>query len=131
MEERIHSQSWRLHRSRPSGAGWDLDRARELRGNLTWSKGGWSDLHVVDTSVFTTFYIGVLTNQARVKAKMETTHFEILFRASYGLDRHVLEVINENIRHERWKTKPYDRDDPFKEVSRGNMCLQLNTDSAC
>ncbi|WVR08189.1 hypothetical protein IAU60_005235 [Kwoniella sp. DSM 27419] len=81
------------------GAGWDIDRARELR---------------VDTSVFTTFYIGVLTNSDQVKAKREVPNFEVLFRASYGLDRTQLEVVNGNIRHGRWASKPYDKDDPFK-----------------
>ncbi|WVF68578.1 hypothetical protein IAT40_003347 [Kwoniella sp. CBS 6097] len=81
------------------GAGWDIDRARELR---------------VDTSVFTTFYIGVLTNAERVKTKRETPNFEVLFRASYGLDRSALEVYNENIRHGRWASKSFDKDDPFK-----------------
>ncbi|KAK4687112.1 hypothetical protein P7C73_g2995, partial [Tremellales sp. Uapishka_1] len=82
------------------GAGWDIDRARELR---------------VDTSVFTTFYMGVLTNQERVTARAEVPHFEILFRVSYGMDRSQLEIINENIRHGRWKSKPFDKDDPFKQ----------------
>ncbi|WVQ79314.1 hypothetical protein IAT38_001411 [Cryptococcus sp. DSM 104549] len=81
------------------GAGWDIDRARELR---------------VDTSVFTTFYIGTLTNPEGVKSKGETPHFEILFRASYGLDRSQLEVVNESIRLGRWKSKAFDKDDPFK-----------------
>ncbi|WVQ96118.1 hypothetical protein IAU59_003220 [Kwoniella sp. CBS 9459] len=81
------------------GAGWDKDRARELR---------------VDTSVFTTFYIGVLTNSERVKTKREMPNFEILFRASYGLDRSALEVYNGEIRHGRWASKSYDKDDPFK-----------------
>ncbi|WWD20194.1 hypothetical protein CI109_104670 [Kwoniella shandongensis] len=81
------------------GAGWDIDRARELR---------------VDTSVFTTFYIGVLTNSERVKNRREMPHFEILFRSSYGLDRSQLEVYNEYIRHGRWASKPFDKDDPFK-----------------
>jgi DNA ligase-4 len=71
----------------------------------------------VDTSVFTTFYIGVLTNHDRVKARIETPHFEFLFRASYGMDRSQLEVYNENVRMGRWRSKPFDRDDPFKKVS--------------
>jgi len=52
-----------------------------------------------------------------VKAKLETPHFEFLFRASYGMDRDHLEVHNENIRHGRWRSKPFDRDDPLKRVS--------------
>jgi DNA ligase-4 len=84
------------------GAGWDLDRARELR---------------VDTSVYTTFYIGTLTNTERVRSRTETPHFEILFRASYGPSRDELEIYNEKIRHGRWGSKPYDRDDPSKRVS--------------
>jgi DNA ligase-4 len=70
----------------------------------------------VDTSVFTTFFLGVLTNLEKVKAKRETPHFEILFRASYGMDRTQLEIYNENIRMGRWSTKPFDRDDPLKRV---------------
>lgn len=81
------------------GAGWDIDRARELR---------------VDTSVFTTFYVGVLTNAERVKSRCETPHFEILFRVSYGCSRDELEVYNENIRLGRWKNKPFDKDDALK-----------------
>ncbi|OWZ42708.1 hypothetical protein C351_03239 [Cryptococcus neoformans c8] len=81
------------------GAGWDIDRARELQ---------------VDTSVFTTFYVGVLTNAERVKSRCETPHFEILFRVSYGCSRDELEVYNENIRLGRWKNKPFDKDDVLK-----------------
>lgn len=71
---------------------------------------------LVDTSVFTTFYIGSLTNSERVKSRKEAPHFEILFRASYGMTRDQLEVYNEYIRHGRWRSKAYDRDDPFKKV---------------
>ena len=78
-----------------------MDRARELR---------------VDISVLTTFYIGVLTNHDRVVARVETPHFEILFKASYGLDRDALEMVNDKIRHGRWRTKPYDKDDTFRRV---------------
>ncbi|ORY34864.1 hypothetical protein BCR39DRAFT_515200 [Naematelia encephala] len=82
------------------GAGWDIDRARDLR---------------VDTSVYTTFYVGTLSNAEQVKARKQTPHFEIVFRASYGMSRDQLEVYNEAIRHGRWSSKPYDRDDPFKK----------------
>ncbi|WWD04258.1 hypothetical protein V865_002326 [Kwoniella europaea PYCC6329] len=81
------------------GAGWDIDRARELR---------------VDTSVFTTFYLGVLTNPTRITSHKELPHFEILFRVSYGPDRPQLEYYNECLRHGRWGSKPFDKDDPFK-----------------
>ncbi|KAL0249990.1 hypothetical protein I308_103293 [Cryptococcus tetragattii IND107] len=81
------------------GAGWDINRARELR---------------VDTSVFTTFYVGALTNAERAKSRCETPHFEILFPVSYGCCRSELEAYNENIRLGRWKNKPFDKDDPFK-----------------
>lgn len=73
---------------------------------------------IVDTSVFTTFYLGVLRNHEQVKSRVETPHFEMLFRASYGVDRGQLEVYNENIRHGSWASKPYDKDDPLKRVSR-------------
>lgn len=91
------------------GAGWDPDRARDLR---------------VDTSVFTSFYVGVLTNQAAVKAKRETPHFEVLFKVSYGLSRDQLEEVNGCIRHSRWGTKRYDRDDRFKRV-RLAVCRRI------
>lgn len=81
----------------------------------------------VDTSVFTTFYLGVLTNLDQVKAKIETPHFEILFRASYGMDRSQLKVYNENIRMGRWRSKPFDRDDPLKRV-RHVFCLADGAD---
>ena len=99
------------------GAGWDADRARELRGRLSDPvRIGSLANDTVDTSVFTTFYLGVLTNLDQVKAKIETPHFEILFRASYGMDRSQLEVYNENIRMGRWRSKPFDRGDPLKRV---------------
>ncbi|WWC95484.1 hypothetical protein V866_002348 [Kwoniella sp. B9012] len=81
------------------GAGWDIDRARELR---------------VDTSVFTTFYLGVLTNPTRINSHKELPHFEILFRVSYGPDRTQLEYYNECLRHGRWGSKLFDKDDLFK-----------------
>ncbi|OCF77906.1 hypothetical protein I204_01909 [Kwoniella mangroviensis CBS 8886] len=84
------------------GAGWDIDRARELR---------------VDTSVFTTFYLGVLTNPTRITSHREVPHFEILFRVSYGPDRTKLEYYNSCLRHGRWGSKPFDKDDLFKRVS--------------
>ncbi|EIW71652.1 hypothetical protein TREMEDRAFT_73368 [Tremella mesenterica DSM 1558] len=92
------------------GAGWDLDRARELR---------------VDTSVFTTFYIGTLTDSDKVKRREEIPHFEILFRASYGPNRDTLEIYNEAIRHGRWKTKSYDKDDRLKRASRISYIIRL------
>jgi DNA ligase-4 len=96
------------------GAGWDKDRARELR---------------VDTSVMTTFHIGVLVNQDRVKARAEAPHFEILFRVSYGPSRDELEVYNANIRGGRWGSRVYDWDDPFKRVChsprRGRSRLEM------
>lgn len=85
------------------GAGWDADRARELR---------------VDTSVITTFYVGVLVNAPQVRARAEAPHFEIMSRVSYGSSRDELEVYNANIRLGRWGSRPFDRDDPLKRVSR-------------
>ena len=64
--------------------------------------------------MFTTFYVGTLTNLDRVRARVETPHFEVLFRVSYGPSREALEEINGNIRHGRWASKPFDRDDPLK-----------------
>jgi DNA ligase-4 len=69
----------------------------------------------VDTSVLTTFYLGVLANPDAVKSKQELPHYAILFRASYGPTRDQLEVYNENVRHGHWGSKPFDRDDPFKK----------------
>ncbi|WOO77589.1 DNA ligase 1 [Vanrija pseudolonga] len=81
------------------GAGWDIDRARELR---------------VDTSVFTTFYLGVLTNREDVYKRRHAPYFEILFRVSYGLNRDQLELYNDQLRLGRWASKPFDKDDPWK-----------------
>jgi len=64
-----------------------------------------------------------------VKAKLETPHFELLFRASYGMDRDHLEVYNENIRHGRWRSKPFDRDDPLKRVSPV-LLIRLHTNAS-
>lgn len=109
------------------GAGWNIDRARELRGTRFFVPYRPSEdcekkliqVIIVDTSVFTTFYVGVLTNAERVKSRCETPHFEILFRVSYGCSRDELEVYNENIRLGRWKNKPFDKDDALKRVSHG------------
>nr|XP_019009197.1 uncharacterized protein I206_05844 [Kwoniella pini CBS 10737]OCF47978.1 hypothetical protein I206_05844 [Kwoniella pini CBS 10737] len=81
------------------GAGWDIDRARDLR---------------VDTSVFTTFYLGVLTNPHRTTFRKELPNFEILFKVSYGPDRTQLDNYNECLRYGKWGNKPFDKDDPFK-----------------
>jgi DNA ligase-4 len=83
------------------GAGWDIDRARELR---------------VDTSVFTTWYLGVLTNGDRVRKRLESPHFDVVSRVSYGSSRDELELWNSNIRMGRWGTKPYDKNDPLNRV---------------
>lgn len=80
---------------------------------------------IVDTSVFTTFYVGVLTNAERVKSRCETPHFEILFRVSYGCSRDELEVYNENIRLGRWRNKPFDKDDVLKRVSHKERAKNL------
>jgi hypothetical protein len=69
----------------------------------------------VDASVLTTFYLGVLANPGAVKSKQELPHYAILFRASYGPTRDQLEVYNDNVRHGRWGSKPFDKDDPFKK----------------
>ncbi|GMK53687.1 hypothetical protein CspeluHIS016_0102730 [Cutaneotrichosporon spelunceum] len=81
------------------GAGWDIDRAHELR---------------VDTSVYTTFYVGTLTNREGVTKHRQVPHFEFLFAVSYGMTRDQLELYNANIRLRRWATKPFDRDDKWK-----------------
>ncbi|KAL7424949.1 hypothetical protein Q5752_000636 [Cryptotrichosporon argae] len=86
------------------GASWDADRARELR---------------VDTSVFTTFHLGVLANQPAVAARQQAPSFTPLFSCSYGPSRAQLEVYNENIRLGRWRTKPWDRDDRLKRRAVG------------
>lgn len=71
----------------------------------------------VDTSVFTTFYLGVLTNREAVYQRRHAPHFEILFRVSYGLNRDQLELYNDQLRLGRWASKPFDKDDPWKRVS--------------
>lgn len=73
-------------------------------------------LTAVDTSVFTTFYIGTLTNREGVTKHRQVPHFEVLFPTSYGMTREHLEVYNENVRLRRWRTKPFDRDDKWKRV---------------
>lgn len=83
------------------GAGWDLDRARELR---------------VDTSVFTTWYVGVLINGDKVRKRLEKPIFEAVNRVSYGPNREALSLWNAKIRHGEWGTKPYDKDDTRKSV---------------
>lgn len=70
----------------------------------------------VDTSVFTTFYFGVLTNKEAVLSRRERPHFQFLFRSSWGLSRKDLGVYNYSMRLGRWSHKPYDRDDPAKRV---------------
>ncbi|THH19263.1 hypothetical protein EW146_g1886 [Bondarzewia mesenterica] len=62
------------------GAGWDKERARELR---------------VAPSTFTTLYLGVLSN-AKVIEKDPSIrpHFEVYFTVSYGQERHKLEKTN-------------------------------------
>ncbi len=82
----------------------------------------------VDTSVFTTFYVGVLTNLPQVQSRKQTPHFEFLFRVSYGMSRDQLEIYNQNIRYGRWKTKSFDRDDPFKQVNHGPHRLPGGTE---
>lgn len=74
------------------------------------------NLTPVDTSVYTTFYFGVLTNREAIRVHREVPHFEILFRASYGASRDQLEIYNENLRLGRWGSKPFDKDDQWKRV---------------
>lgn len=95
------------------GAGWDIGRARELR---------------VDTSVYTTWYMGVLMNRDKVRKGREGPQFEIISRVSYGSSRQELELWNQNIRHGRWGTKPFDKDDPYKKVSSTILINGAETD---
>ncbi len=111
------------------GAGWDMDRARELRG-------GYPDplhpLTPVDTSVFTTFYLGTLTNREGVTKHRQVPHFEFLFAASYGMTRAQLELYNSNIRLGRWASKPFDKDDKWKRVGEVSAMLTRTSGlSAC
>ncbi|ODO06886.1 hypothetical protein I350_04246 [Cryptococcus amylolentus CBS 6273] len=80
------------------GAGWDVDRARELR---------------VDTSVFTTFYLGSAISAGQHGKGLPL--IRILFAVSYGLTRDMLEHYNALIRMGRWKSRPFDKDDPLKK----------------
>lgn len=66
--------------------------------------------------MYTTFYIGTLTNREAVAKYRQAPHFEFLFRASYGMTREQLELYNDNIRLKRWGSKPFDKDDPWKRV---------------
>ncbi|KAI0091748.1 hypothetical protein BDY19DRAFT_991426 [Irpex rosettiformis] len=68
------------------GAGWDKDRAAELR---------------VSSSVYTTFYFGALANPEDFDVNNLNNikpHFTGIFTASYGLDREKLEELNFLIR---------------------------------
>lgn len=80
-------------------------------------------LMAVDTSVFTTFYIGVLTNRDRVLAKTDNPHYQFLFRSSWGLTRQELGQYNAFMHKGEWDFKPYDRDDPAKRVGNGLASL--------
>lgn len=90
----------------------------------TWSALECSEVNVtgsfrltaVDTSVFTTFYFGVLTNKEEVLARREYPNIQYLFRSSWGLSRKELCEYNSNMRSRRWDYKPYDRNDPAKRV---------------
>lgn len=77
---------------------------------------GDSRLTAVDTSVFTTFYIGVLTNRDSVLAKTDNPNYQFLFRSSWGLTRQELGRYNALLHRGEWAFKPYDRDDPTKRV---------------
>ncbi|KAH8110838.1 hypothetical protein DFH11DRAFT_1690667 [Phellopilus nigrolimitatus] len=58
------------------GAVWEKERGRDLR---------------VPTATFTTFYIGVLSNEPVSETK---PHFEVYFTVSYGLNRKQLEELD-------------------------------------
>ncbi|KAL4063136.1 DNA ligase/mRNA capping enzyme [Scleroderma citrinum] len=61
-------------------AGWDKDRARELR---------------VPPATLTTFYVGALGNSSQMMANPDSKpHYVIYFTASYGLTREQLEEFN-------------------------------------
>lgn len=84
----------------------------------------------VDTSVFTTFYFGVLTNRDEVLAGRDYPNFQFLFRSSWGLSRRDLGIYNHLLRNGVWSHKPYDRDDPAKRVGlRPDFLLTLVRDS--
>ncbi|EIN06045.1 DNA ligase/mRNA capping enzyme, partial [Punctularia strigosozonata HHB-11173 SS5] len=62
------------------GAGWDKDRARELR---------------VAPETFTTFYVGAVSNTVGCQRNSDVLpHFEVFFTVSYGLSREQLEELN-------------------------------------
>ncbi|KAH9818899.1 ATP dependent DNA ligase domain-containing protein [Melampsora americana] len=64
------------------GAGWDRDRARELR---------------VSTATYTAWYVGLCRNLSEVKRKGATPVFEIVFKVlSYGLTRANLDKLNQD-----------------------------------
>ncbi|KAI0761918.1 hypothetical protein BC629DRAFT_1682669 [Irpex lacteus] len=66
------------------GAGWDKDRAAELR---------------VSSSVYTTFYFGALANPEDLLTNPDAKpHFKGIFTSSYGLNREQLEELNFLIR---------------------------------
>ncbi|PCH44474.1 hypothetical protein WOLCODRAFT_105197 [Wolfiporia cocos MD-104 SS10] len=64
------------------GAAWDKNRGRELRGTFA-------------PTVYTTFYIGALSNSDAIKLDSKCVpKFEVFFTSSYGLSREQLEELN-------------------------------------
>ncbi|KIL69500.1 hypothetical protein M378DRAFT_69647 [Amanita muscaria Koide BX008] len=67
------------------GAAWDKERARELR---------------VPPTVFTTFFLGALTNAKEMEADTSTKpHFYLSIAVSYGMTREQVEELNFSIRN--------------------------------
>lgn len=77
-------------------------------------------LRSVDTSVYTTFYIGTLVNGDKA-GRGHYPEFQILFPVSYGLTLPQLEIYNANIRLGKWATSPFDRDDIWKRVCEASL----------
>jgi DNA ligase-4 len=90
------------------GAGWDKDRARELRGTPTFLNGTQQlTTALVSPCTYTTFYLGAATSNTGSKVpsawsrfNLQSTEgarqpvFESWFTCAYGLDRDKLEELN-------------------------------------
>ncbi|EGG05477.1 uncharacterized protein MELLADRAFT_107575 [Melampsora larici-populina 98AG31] len=86
------------------GAGWDRDRARELRGESILNVHyvqlkliALSGYTVVSTATYTAWYVGLCKNLSEVESRGATPEFEIVFKVlSYGLTRANLDKLNQD-----------------------------------
>lgn len=81
-----------------------------------------------DTSVFTTFYFGAITNKEAV-TRGAAPHFQFLFRSSWGLSRPNLGRYNSFLRHGKWTHKPFDKNDREKRVGLISLSKLTRTEA--